>query len=206
MEAYNKKNDYFNRLGPQWDNVVGNNSERLEKLNSILDRVNLNKGSRVMDLGCGNGVLIPLIEGRIGPDGSITAVDAAEVMLQTAREKYAGFNNITYINALIEDLDLENFSYDTVLAFAVVPHVEDKAAALNRLRSFLKDHGRLYIFHLADTVSLNEFHSHLDAPVSQDIMPDRNAMESLLLEAGFKVTVYIDQPGLNFIEAVPCTM
>ncbi|HOR95109.1 MAG TPA: hypothetical protein PLZ38_14145, partial [Spirochaetota bacterium] len=62
--------------------------------------------------------------------------------------------------------------------------------------------GALYIFHLSDTKSLNEFHSHLHAPVSKDFMPYKDELEQLLLDAGFVMKHYIDEPELNFIHAV----
>lgn len=209
MNSYNEKTNektaYFNGLAPDWDSVVGNDKERIKKLDEIFERIALRPGDRVLDVGSGNGVLLPLIHKRIGDEGAITALDAAQEMLNRARELYPSFTNVRYVASPVEDISDEAESYDVVLAFAVIPHVDDIPGALKKIRELLSDNGRLYIFHLADTASLNDFHSHLDAPVHHDMLPERDEMKSLLRGAGFDMPLYLDEPGLNFIEALPCT-
>lgn len=204
-EAYSLKNSYFNSMAPQWDEKVGNSEERVNILNDILKtKTSIKKGDHVLDLGCGTGVLIPAIHSLAGDEGSITAADPCSEMLKEAEKKNSRFNNINYECALIEDMDMPQNRFDAVTAFAVFPHINDKKRALEKIRLMLKDEGRLYIFHLSKTEKLNSFHSHLDAPVKHDRMPEREEMESLFAETGFTMIKYTDLDNLNFIEAKPC--
>jgi len=197
------KREYFSEMGRDWDNIVGNDNERIRTLAGILEMINPDAGDVVVDVGCGNGVLIPLIEDYIGGDGRIIAVDSAGGMIETARKKHGHFGNVEFREGLIEEVDIPDNHADLVLCFAVFPHIDDQRAALRRFREILKPDGKLYIFHLNDTRSLNEFHSGLDAPVRGDRMPEREALDTMLREASFRMDTYIDRPGLNFVRALP---
>lgn len=201
----NPKTSYFNDLAPRWDDIVGNrDSERLQSLKKVFASIALKRDEKIIDAGCGNGVLFPFIEEAIGPKGEISAVDPAAEMIETARSNFIRFSNITYHATSLEEMPFPEGHYDTALLFAVFPHVDDKSKALVNLRRALKTGGRLVIFHLADTKTLNDFHATLDAPVRHDLLPYREEMILLLEGAGFRMEVYEDEPGLNYIESRAC--
>jgi ubiquinone/menaquinone biosynthesis C-methylase UbiE len=203
-EQANDKAAYFNNLGHRWDQVVGNNAERQNEIRNIFKMIRLRPGDRVLDVGCGNGVLFRAIEESVGVNGSITALDAAPAMLEKAKELHAEYSNIKYVAGTIEDMDIAHVPYDAVLCFAVFPHIEDKVRALNILRGSIKPDGRLYLFHLSDTKSLNRFHKNLDSPVKGDVLPEKDELVDMLQRSGFSVITYIDRDGLNFTESLPC--
>lgn len=201
---YAEKIHYFNDLGPHWDETVGNDKSKIGKLNDIFKMIPLEPGNTVLDVGCGNGILFGIIEEKIGSEGSIHAVDPAESMIDRARLLHRDYQNITYSVGLIEEVYLSINDFDAILCFSVFPHLEDKREALNIMRGLLKKDGKIYIFHLSDTRTLNEFHSSLNAPVKHDYLPDREEMGEIVRETGFSLVKYIDGPGLNFIEIAPC--
>ncbi|MFH0977403.1 MAG: class I SAM-dependent methyltransferase [Spirochaetota bacterium] len=198
------KINYFNKLGSNWDEVVGNNSERIDQLRDVFKMIELKTGDRVLDVGCGNGVLFPLIEEKIGADGIITALDPAESMILRAKKLYPDYINIDFIIKSIEFADLKISYYDAIICFAVFPHIEDKMHALSLFRRALKNSGKLYIFHLSDTKSLNEFHSSVNGPVCKDMMPEQNELENMQCNSSFTLIKYIDKKKLNFIECGTC--
>lgn len=51
---------------------------------AAIDGLRLSYGDRVLVLGCGTGLDLPLLAERIGPSGTIVAVDDSRVMLQAA--------------------------------------------------------------------------------------------------------------------------
>jgi len=197
------KTEYFSDLGRDWDSVVGNDHERIRQLAGVLEMIEPGAGDVVVDVGCGNGVLIPLIESYIGRSGRIIAVDAAAGMIETARRKHRHFGNVDFRVGLIEEIDIPENHADLAICFAVFPHIDDKLKALRRFRKMLKPGGELYIFHVIDTRSLNEFHGGLDAPVSGDRMPLREELQRMLESSSFRMKTYIDRNGLNFVRALP---
>ncbi|HNR86745.1 MAG TPA: class I SAM-dependent methyltransferase [Spirochaetota bacterium] len=203
-DRFARKTEYFNRLAPNWDDIVGNDGARQERLAEVFARVPVRRGMRVLDVGCGNGVLVPHIVARVGSEGSVCAIDAAPAMIERARTLHGRHANVRWIAGDIETCGLPEGAFDIILCFAVFPHVADKARALAAMRTLLAPGGRLVIFHLADTASLNSFHASLDAPVHDDMMPGRDELEALFADTGFRLEAYEDAPGLNYVEAAPC--
>ncbi len=198
---YEDKIQYFNSLSTSWDKIVGNDASRLQKIKILFEMMHIGKGDCVLDAGCGTGVLFPIIQEYIGQDGTLIAVDTSDKMIEEAKERYKHFSNIQYIISALEDVHIPENSIDVILCFAVFPHIEDKLQALKKCKECLKHNGSLYIFHLSDTKSLNDFHHNLNAPVRRDYMPYRDELEKMLSQAGFTLKQYIDQPELNFIYA-----
>src|SRR5262245_30549310 len=60
---------------------------RTSHASSIVSRLNLSSGMKVLDAGCGPGrVTIPLAK-AVGPDGSVVAVDLQPKMLELVASK-----------------------------------------------------------------------------------------------------------------------
>ena len=53
--SYNDKIKYFDDLAPIWDEKVGNDQKRKNRIKEIFQDISLNNGMTVLDVGCGNG-------------------------------------------------------------------------------------------------------------------------------------------------------
>lgn len=83
-------------------------------------------GLRVLDLGCGGGLLSEPMA-RLG--ATVTGIDAAPENIETAVDHArAGGVDVTYRCALGEDLADEGAQFDIVLNMEVIEHVPDPAA------------------------------------------------------------------------------
>lgn len=83
-------------------------------------------GLRVLDLGCGGGLLSEPMA-RLG--ATVTGIDAAPENIDAAADHAAaGGLDITYRCALGEDLTREGAQFDIVLNMEVIEHVPDPAA------------------------------------------------------------------------------
>jgi len=53
----------------------------------------------VLDVGCGTGLCLPLLQDKVGPTGAIIGIDASEQMLQVAADRVAehGWDNVRLI-------------------------------------------------------------------------------------------------------------
>jgi arsenite methyltransferase len=111
------------------------------------------EGARVLDLGSGSGQDAYLLAQLVGPQGSVTGVDATPEQLavaQSHRDWHAerfGFDNVRFLEGDIErlgDLDLEPESFDVIVSNCVINLVADKEAVLRAAHDLLKPGGELY--------------------------------------------------------------
>ena len=74
---------------------------------AAIELLDLRPGHRVLDVGCGTGLNFAHLQRRIGPTGSITAVDTSMQMLEQARRRAhsAAWKNVRLIEADATTLD-----------------------------------------------------------------------------------------------------
>ena len=172
---------YFNEKAANWDETA---SERdMTKLERMSQRLNIEPGSTVLDVGTGTGVFIPFLMKKIGKNGHIVALDIAEKMLEKARAK--DFNgNINYLCADATDIPLDNETFDSIVCYSTFPHFQDKPRTLAEMKRVIKSGGNLLICHTSSRNTINEIHRQIPE-VENDIIPDEHEMQIMLSKAGF---------------------
>ena len=115
--------------------------ERLRR--KAVARLNLQPGEAVLDLGCGTGLSLELLERGVGAQGRIIGVEITPEMLAKAREKLArhGWSNVTLIESNAEEVRLEPDSVDAVLCCWTHDIMHSKAAVERAVRA-LRPGGR----------------------------------------------------------------
>lgn len=100
-------------------------------------------GRRVLDAGCGDGVLTWTLARR---GANAVGVDADPVMLEAARRAAAGAGiEATFVEAELERLPFPDASFDVVVAVTVLCFVPDPASAIPELVRVLRPGGRLVL-------------------------------------------------------------
>jgi len=172
---------YFNQKASIWDETIA--EKDTSKLECMSQRLNIEPGSTVLDVGTGTGVFLPFLLGRIGRGGHIVVLDCAEEMLKKARAK--GFDgNIDYLCADVTNIPLDGEIFDAVVCYSSFPHFRDKPKALAEMNRVTKTGGRLFICHTSSRATINEIHLSIPA-VQNDIIPDEDEMRIMLSMAGF---------------------
>jgi SAM-dependent methyltransferase len=112
-----------------------------------LERVGIEPGECVLELGPGPGAFTVDAARRVGPEGRLIAVDIQPEMIARvrARVREAGLDNVeTHVRSAY-DLPLEDSSVDRAFLVTVLPEIPDPARALAELRRVLKPGGALSI-------------------------------------------------------------
>jgi len=114
---------------------------------TIIERLGLQPGMRILDVGCGPGrVTVPLAR-AIGSEGQVVALDMQPRMLRRAEAKAraAGLTNISFVEMVIGTGKLGSDQYDRVLLVAVLGEIPDRESALREIYRALKPGGILSV-------------------------------------------------------------
>jgi ubiquinone/menaquinone biosynthesis C-methylase UbiE len=113
----------------------------------IIQRLDLQPGMAVLDVGCGPGRLTIPIARQVGQQGEVVAMDIQAGMLQRAREKAraANLTNIRFLQAGAGDGKLGRNQFDRSLLVTVLGEIPDREAALREIFNALKPGGILSV-------------------------------------------------------------
>jgi len=190
---------FFDNLSASWDDSHQTEQiiNKLKQLNSQL--LGFTKRLDVLEVGCGTGSITTWLVDKIYP-GKVTAIDFAPKMIEKAKQKNIKAKflcaDICQANTLPDEF------YDIIFCFHSFPHFRDKSLALNNIKNLLKPRGSLIVLHLQGSKQINEFHSSLASPVSEDYLPvSTKEWDNLLVAAGLKRMKFINKPDLFFLKA-----
>jgi SAM-dependent methyltransferase len=134
--------------------VLGEESKELLRLriqqavwarvtDAFLDRAGIQRGWRVLDLGCGPGFVVPSLRERVGAEGEVVALDESARWLAYIRKsaRDAGWQNVRTIESRVENAHLDAGLYDAVFSRWLFSHLADPAGALLRVKEALRPGG-----------------------------------------------------------------
>ncbi len=126
---------------------LADNPLRRRYMRPILDRIGIQPGERVLELGPGPGTFTLQAARRTQPGGRLVAVDIQPKMIAVVERKVreAGLTNVETHVASAYDLPLEAESVDRAFLVTVLPEIPDRRLALAELRRVLKPGGVLSI-------------------------------------------------------------
>ena len=108
----------------------------------------LRPGERVLDVGCGTGVLTRLAAEEVGSEGKVMGIDPSAEMIQVAKRFAAkAHSEANFQIGVIESLPFEDEGFDIVLSSMMLHHLppEIKVAGLGEILRVLKPGGRLMV-------------------------------------------------------------
>lgn len=138
MEKYDRQAAAFIERAYQAPEII---NQRMRTLASLA----LVAGERVLDAGCGTGLLLEQQAGVVGPSGYAAGVDYSEDMLEVARKRCGELSQVDLRQGSVEHLDFDDDAFDAASCTQTLLYVSDLDAALAELRRVLKPGGRLAI-------------------------------------------------------------
>ena len=108
----------------------------------VLDAAKVRPGERVLDVGCGTGVLARAAAARVGRTGAVAGLDPAPGMLEVARQLAPG---LEWHHGVSESLPFADASFDAVVSQFALMFFSDRRQSLREALRVLKPGGRLAI-------------------------------------------------------------
>ena len=181
---------FFDKHAKNWEES-NYPPEIRNKLPDIVSAFNIRPETRIIDVGCGQGILIPYLRSEAGDNGHIIALDASAEMLKGAALKDS---RTTVIKAIAENIPLIDEYLDAVVCFSAFPHFSDKEKAASEFFRILRPGGTAFIAHLGSREEINVHHSH-HSDVAGDNLPCSVGMNKIFTSAGFVRTNLDERPG-----------
>ena len=111
----------------------------------LIEAANPVSGERVLDVGCGTGIVARQVASRVGANGTVTGIDPNPNMLAVARTAAARDGvAIEWLEGGAEKLPFADHSFDVVLSQFALMFFTDKVAALAEMRRVGKDKLTVY--------------------------------------------------------------
>lgn len=121
---------------------AGKSSQAFLNPEDIIDPIPLQKGDRVLDVGCGNGYVSFYAAAISGEDGVVYAVDSDQLAIDA-------------LNEVIENRDLRNITTlreDVTKGLSIVPHSIDVCLMVNVFHGFVENEELSDVFRIVNQV------------------------------------------------------
>ena len=114
-------------------------AEHFQRYKAVLDIV---KGKKVLDAACGSGYGTALMATAAQ---SVAGIDISAEAISYASKRYAELSNVRYIEASIAELPFEEHSFDVIVSFETIEHVNEELqnSFLREIKRCLKKDGIL---------------------------------------------------------------
>ena len=162
---------FFDAWAPGWDAGMVCDDRVID---TILDNAGVHAHSKVLDVACGTGVLIPYYLNR--NVFSVTGVDISPGMIGIAQSKFRD----PRVELLCADAETGSFGtgFDSIVIYNAFPHFQDPGKLLRNLSSMLRPGGILTVAHGMSRDKVNRHHSGSASRISAGL-PEASDLAAL---------------------------
>ncbi|MDY6796046.1 MAG: class I SAM-dependent methyltransferase [Actinomycetota bacterium] len=183
---------FFNDRAETWDEM--NCTDIMKSGERLIRSLNIEAISKVLDVGCGTGFIIPWLLEAVGERGQVKAVDIVDKMLWIARGKCER-PNVLYLQADISRTPFLHHSFDEIVCHNCFLHMAEKENAAHEMYRVLRPGGLITISHTDSRDATNLLHRGIGGEVGEDMLPDGTAMKGIFCGAGFRGVSIRDGDG-----------
>ena len=105
----------------------------------------LTDNQRVVDIGCGSGLLLEELAKQVGPGGEAVGIDSSPEMLALARQRCDSLPQVVLTEGTTTDLAGYCGHFDAASCVQVLLYIDDTPLALEQIHRSLRPDGRLVI-------------------------------------------------------------
>jgi arsenite methyltransferase len=126
--------------------VVYRRRDILRRRQLVREALGARPGERILDVGCGPGFYVAELVEQVGGAGAVVGVDSSPQMLAVAARRCEKYDNISFREAEVTSLPVEDAAFDAALSVQVLEYVPDIDAALAELHRAVRPRGRVVIW------------------------------------------------------------
>ncbi|MEM9781611.1 MAG: methyltransferase domain-containing protein [Pseudomonadota bacterium] len=171
---------------------------------AILHELSPSRGERVIEIGCGAGLLLREIALATGPHGLAVGIDVSPDQVAAAEAETEGVPGVKVMAGDAADPPFPDGVFDAAVAAHVLEYLYDPARALRAVRRVLKPGARLVV--LATNWDADFWHGTAPETAAPVISAWRAAMQwpnlparigPMMIEAGFTALRQVPVPVVN---------
>lgn len=133
----------FEKIHGQYDkmNSVISFQQHVKWRKETMKKMNVQKGSKALDVCCGTADWTIALAHATGPDGQVIGLDFSENMLKVGQDKVQSYSQISLVHGNAMELPYEENSFDYVTIGFGLRNVPDYLQVLKEMNRVLKPGG-----------------------------------------------------------------
>jgi 2-polyprenyl-3-methyl-5-hydroxy-6-metoxy-1,4-benzoquinol methylase len=153
-----------------------------QKVDQVIAKLGLRPGMVVADIGAGSGLFSRPLAKTVAPSGFVYAVDIQQDLLDyiKQRDQQDHIQNVKTVLGEFNDPKLPAPDVDIAFINDVLHHIENRAAYLKALGSYVKPSGRIAI------IEMNKDDPNTPHRKQPELLVSRQDIDHWMSDAGFK--------------------
>ena len=154
-----------------------------QKMDEVLAGLSLKPGMVVADIGAGSGLFSRPLAKAVTPGGKVYAVDIQQDLLDyiNKRDKEENIGNIQTVLGEFNDPKIPAHNVDLAFINDVLHHIQNRAAYLKALGTYIKPTGRIAI------IEMNKDDPKTPHRSQPELLVGRDEIMKWMSDAGFKL-------------------
>lgn len=194
-----KRRAFFDSIASVWDERFYHVTKEQKNLDRHCALYDIKKGHKILDIGCGTGVMFGRFKKLAGKSGRVIGIDFSPAMIKRARNKHKS-DKKNFICADAHCLPFESKTFDRVICFSCFPHFSDKKKAIKEATRVLKSKGILVISHLCSSRKIAAIHKCAGPAVAKDFLPPKTDFLLTIKDIGMQLLEFKDEKGLYLVK------
>lgn len=170
------------RKASDWISVL-ESPQRIQgqKVDQVLSRLSLRPGMVVADIGAGTGLFSRPLAKAVAPGGTVYAVDIQQDLLDyiNQRDQQEQIRNVKTVLGEFNDPKLPSRNVDLAFINDVLHHIENRAAYLKALGTYMASSGRVAI------IEMNKDDPQTPHRNQPELLVSRQEIDHWMSDAGF---------------------